>query len=278
MPDRQIGKLRVVATIFPAYDFVRQIAGDAVSLKIIIPPGGDSHEYEPTLSDLADFRDSDLIFYSGTEADEWFESIDESVFANAEAVPLHTYVSAGDGDDGLTDDHEWISLRNAVKMAEGICGELCAADSNNANIYKDNRIKFETELKALDGEFTEIAEKSDIKTVCFAGCSPFNAFFDDYGLESRAVFDGCAEGSEPNLSRIAAVCDAMHDMKIATVFYTDPGELGTARFICDKTGSAAVQFYSMQNIPKEKFTAGETYISLTKHNLKALGKALRHVA
>ena len=72
-------KISVVATIFPQYDFVRQIAGDNVELKMLLKPGEETHSYEPTPQDIIAIQNSDLFIYVGGENDAWVEDILESM-------------------------------------------------------------------------------------------------------------------------------------------------------------------------------------------------------
>ena len=72
-------KISVVATIFPQYDFVRQIAGDDVELKMLLKPGEETHSYEPTPQDIIAIQNSNLFIYVGGENDAWVEDILESM-------------------------------------------------------------------------------------------------------------------------------------------------------------------------------------------------------
>ena len=72
-------KISVVTTIFPQYDFVRQIAGDSVELKMLLKPGEETHSYEPTPQDIIAIQNSDLFIYVGGENDSWVEDILESM-------------------------------------------------------------------------------------------------------------------------------------------------------------------------------------------------------
>lgn len=72
-------KISVVATIFPQYDFVRQIAGENVELKMLLKPGEETHSYEPTPQDIIAIQNSDLFIYVGGENDAWVEDILESM-------------------------------------------------------------------------------------------------------------------------------------------------------------------------------------------------------
>ena len=73
------GKINVVATTFPPYDFVREIAGDRVNLAMLLPPGAESHSFEPTPQDIIRVQNADVFIYVGGESDAWVETILESM-------------------------------------------------------------------------------------------------------------------------------------------------------------------------------------------------------
>ena len=70
------GKLRIVTTIFPEYDWVREILGDQADradLTMLLDNGVDLHSYQPTADDIAKIADCDLFLYVGGESDEWVD-------------------------------------------------------------------------------------------------------------------------------------------------------------------------------------------------------------
>ena len=77
--DPDDGRLRVVTTIFPQYDFIRQIAGDRVALSMLISPGAEAHSFDPTPRDIISLGNADLFVYVGGHADEWVHDILASV-------------------------------------------------------------------------------------------------------------------------------------------------------------------------------------------------------
>ncbi len=81
------GKISVVTTIFPPYDFVREIAGDHVELKMLLKPGEESHSYEPTPQDMIAIQKSDVFIYTGGENDVWVEDVLSSM-PNSERLTL----------------------------------------------------------------------------------------------------------------------------------------------------------------------------------------------
>ena len=67
------GKLKVAVTLFPYYDFVRQIAGDQVDLQMVIPAGMDSHSFEPTPADIRTIQHADVLISNGGTMEHWLD-------------------------------------------------------------------------------------------------------------------------------------------------------------------------------------------------------------
>lgn len=201
----KIGKIKVVTTIFPQYDFVRQIAGDKVDLKMLLKPGEESHSYEPTPQDIIAIQNCDLFIYVGGENDEWVEEILESLdVKKLETLRLVDCVDTVEekhvdgmkeekathtGEEGF-DEHVWTSPGNAIKIVEKISEILCQLDGINAASFKTSTKTYEEKLKLLDLEFQQAVDESKGHIILFGDRFPFRYFADAYGLEYYAAFPG----------------------------------------------------------------------------------------
>ena len=127
------GKINIVATIFPQYDFARQIVGEKANLRMLIPPAGESHTYEPTPQDIISIEEADIFLYIGGESDSWVDSILDSVDTQkTKIIKLIDYVTTvneeivegmekdNDTDETEIDEHIWTSPQNAIKMVNAI--------------------------------------------------------------------------------------------------------------------------------------------------------------
>ena len=85
-PESDDGRLHVVATVFPAYDFARSAGGELADVELLLPPGAESHSYEPTPADILSVQECDLFLYLGGESDAWVDTILE--FAEARDLPV----------------------------------------------------------------------------------------------------------------------------------------------------------------------------------------------
>ena len=294
-------KISVVATIFPQYDFVRQIAGENVELKMLLKPGEETHSYEPTPQDIIAIQNSDLFIYVGGENDAWVEDILESMPDNGrktlklvdcvdtvedaeheEHEVEHEEDEADHEEHGQEethsvheiDEHVWTSPLNAVKIVEQIKEELCEIDSENAPDYEENAEAYIAQLKELDREFQDVVDHSKRKLMIFGDRFPFRYFAEAYGLDYYAAFSGCASDTEPSAATMAFLINKVQDENIKTVLKMELSNENIAKAIAEATNADVKEFYSCHNLTAEQFADGETYLSLMEKNVETLREVL----
>lgn len=283
------GKINIVTTVFPLYDFARNVAGDKANTDMLVTFGADVHSYEPTPRDIIKIINSDLFINLGSSVDEWTDKVTEA----ADGKSLNT-LSAMDSVDikdeeaveGMEeerghsehtpepDEHIWTSPKNAELIVKSICSALEKADPSNAGYYKKNAENYIYELNRLDGDIRSAVEGAKRKTVVFADRFPMRYFADEYGLEYFAAFPGCSSESEPSAATISFLIEKVKSEHIPVVFFTETSDGKVADTICEASGAEKLLFHSCHNITKQQFDGKATYISLMKQNLKALQTAL----
>lgn len=285
------GKITVVTTVFPPYDFSREIGGNLINLKMLVAPGNDSHYYEPSISDLSAVNNSDVFIYVGGQDDGWINDISDSVdFEKKQTVVLSEKVSLleekitegmqheeehHDNENHVEyDEHVWTSLKNAVILCEAIRDAFCLADPDNASVYTNNCDKYVQKLSNLDGRFSETVSNAKRKTVVFAERFPFRYLFEDYGLTCFAAFPGCSSETEPTLDTINFLVNKVKNNAIPAVFYIEFSSMVTANRISEATGAKTLLLHSCHNVSKEDFENGVTYLGLMEQNLTNLTEAL----
>ena len=109
----QADQIHVICTIFPPYDFVREIAGDLVSVEMLLPPGGESHSFEPSPRDITKIRDCDVFIYVGGHSDAWVQKVldnmdtsDMKIIALMDCVDVVTEEIVEGMEHEHGDDHE----------------------------------------------------------------------------------------------------------------------------------------------------------------------------
>lgn len=288
------GQLRVVTTLFPQYDFVRQIAGDKAHVSLLLPLGMESHSYEPSPADVIAIGDADLFVYTGDYMEGWVSGILESVGSNlavldvSHAIPLdmeghdHEHESgedpeseaekhfAGDGHHHEYDPHIWTSPMIAHQMVDNIVDALCDADPANEAYYRENGRKYQQELTALDQDIRTVIAASAKKPLFFGGTFPFHYFFEEYGLEYEAAYDNCSGETEPSVAVMTHMIREMRREKIPAIYYEELVDPKIARSIAEETGAQMLLFHSCHNVSKDDFDNGVTYLSLMRQNLEHL--------
>ena len=112
------GKLKVVTTLFPYYDFTRQIAGDAVDLSMVIPAGQDSHSFEPTPADIRLIQNADLLICNGGAMEQWVSQVVASL--DSESLKVITMMDYVD-----TVEEEIVISMDRLIMVVIIMGIVC---------------------------------------------------------------------------------------------------------------------------------------------------------
>ena len=285
------GRLQVVATIFPQYDFVRQIAGDLVSLTMLLPPGSEAHSFEPTPQDMIAVQSSDLFLYIGGESDAWVETVLSSLDGDGpEALALIGCVETleeevVDGmqtddhdhdheEDAVADEHIWTSPRNAMLMVEEIAGRLCALDPDNAQTYQANAEEYLSRLEELDGQFADAVAGGVRTTIVMGDRFPFLYLARAYGLDYYAAFPGCSSETEANAATLAYLIDKIRVEGIPVVFHQEMSSEKVADILCESTGAKKLLLHACHNISRDDFQGGATYLSLMEQNVENLKEAL----
>ncbi|MEF9894771.1 MAG: metal ABC transporter substrate-binding protein [Clostridia bacterium] len=281
--------ISVVATIFPIYDFAREITrGTDARVEMLLKPGIESHSFDPAPSDIIKVQTADLFCYIGGESDAWVEQVlsgldqthmrplklidcveglGEEVVEGMQGAP-HAHAQ-GDPDEGI-DEHIWTSPRNARLMARTMAESLCAVDPKNADAYQANLARYEKELVALDQSFVDVVEGGARREIIFGDRFPFRYFANAYGLTYYAAFPSCSGESEPSAATIAFLIKKIQEDAIPAIYHIEQGNLRTANVIAEETGAVVLELHACHNITKDALAAGETYLSLMRKNVEAL--------
>ena len=304
------GKLQIVTTLFPYYDFARAIAQDRADVTLLLSPGREAHSFEPTPLDAVTISESDVFLYNGGEGEYWVESMLDAAGEHiAVASRMMDYVDALDeeyvegmqGADGHDHDHEhgshddhdhdheedehdsdeieydehiWTSPKNAVVLCRAVCDAICRADAENAAFYRANCENYCAQLEDLDARFSALCESAPRRLLIFADRFPMLYFCREYGLDYRAAFHGCSGDTEPSLATIKFLIDKVENENIPVVYTIDFGTKKVAAVVSECTGAAVDTLYSMQTVSRADFDAGETYLTLMERNYEALRKGL----
>ncbi len=283
------GKINVVTTIFPPYDFTRQVGGDNVDITMLLKPGTESHTYDPTPQDIIKIQSCDLFIYVGGESDEWVNEILDSNDSKPKKIitlmdcvdTIQEEITQGmekhnehDGDEIEYDEHVWTSPKNAITISKKISDTLSELDPENKELYDNNTSEYSKKLSLLDSKFHNIVDNAKRKTIIFGDRFPLRYFADEYGLTYYAAFPGCSSETEPSAATVSFLINKVKEEDIPVVFTLEFSQEKIADTICEDTGAKKSIFNSCHNITQEQFDNGVTYIDLMNENAKNLEEAL----
>ena len=289
-------KIRIVTTIFPEYDWVREILGDkgdSAEITMLLDNGVDLHSYQPTADDIIKLSDCDLFVYVGGESDEWVEDALKSA-ANKDRKVIHLLEILGDSvkeeetvegmqeeeedqEEKEYDEHVWLSLKNAKTLVGAISAALQEIDPDNKDTYAANAEAYGQKLSALDAEYRKAVSAGTYRTLLFGDRFPFRYLVDDYGLSYYAAFAGCSAESEASFETVSFLARKVDEGKLPCVLTIEGKNHKIAETIVQNTAGKNQKILtmdSMQSTTSQDVAGGTTYLSLMEKNLDVLKEAL----
>lgn len=284
-------KLSVVTTIYPAYDFARQVFGDTAEVTLLLKPGMESHAYDPSAKDALTIAECDLFIYNGGESDQWVVDILEGApevktLRMMDIVELHEEeIVEGmqhEHDENCDHEHEaeeydehiWTSPENARKIVEVISHAACSISPENASQYVQSATEYISDIAYLHLSFNELLENEQ-RSFVFGDRFPLLYFFEEYDLNYYAAFPGCGSNTEPSIKTITFLSDKLKgEDVIPAVFCIELSNREIAQTLADEAGLEVFEFHACHNITADDFEAGETYVSLMQRNYDTLKEIL----
>ena len=289
-------KIRIVTTIFPEYDWVREILGDkadSAEITMLLDNGVDLHSYQPTADDLIKLSDCDLFVYVGGESDEWVEDALKSA-ANRDRKVINLLEILGDSvkeeetmegmqeeeedqEEKEYDEHVWLSLKNAKNLVGAISAALQELDPDNKDTYAANADAYGQKLSTLDAEYQKAVSAGTYKTLLFGDRFPFRYLVDDYGLSYYAAFAGCSAEIEASFETVSFLARKVDEGKLPCVLTIEGKNHKIAETIVQNTAGKNQKILtmdSMQSTTSQDVAGGTTYLSLMAKNLDVLKEAL----
>ena len=285
-------KLTIISTSFPGYDFARAILKDVddTEVKMLLKPGSETHDFEPTPQDIINIKNSDIFIYVGGDSDEWIEDVLEDIDTNkTKVIKLMDLVNVVEEElvEGMEeheeeeeeeeveyDEHVWTSPINAITITNKLKDEIIKIDNSNKEKYEENANNYVAELNKIDNEIKEVVANSKRKEIVFGDRFPLRYFVDEYNLTYYAAFPGCSEQTEASAKTIAYLIDVVKKDKIPVVFHIELSNGKIAETISKETNAKVLEFNAAHNISQKDFDAGVTYVDLMKDNIKVLKEAL----
>ena len=288
-------KLKIVATTFPQYDWIREIIGKDntnVDLQLLMKNGGDLHSYQPTAGDIANIADANLFVYVGGESDEWVDdALKEKT--NKDMKVVNMMQTLGDDideeEEGLEkesedhdheeieyDEHVWLSLKRAQKIVKAIADELGELDSTNAKKYQENAEAYIAKLAALDKSYESTVNTVKNKTWIFADRMPFHYLAKDYGITTYAAFNGCSTETNASFNTIVSLAKYADELGIKHIMTIEGSDKKLAKAVIENTADKnqdILTLNSLQSVSQSDIDKGLTYYGAMEENLKVLAQS-----
>lgn len=275
----------IVTTVFPAYDFAKQIGGDKVDVTLLLPPGVESHSYEPTPRDMVAISECDLLITVGGESEAWLERLLSGIQDEGfEVLSMMSLVELYRETDPLKrdvageeeyDEHVWTSPKNAIGIVKGITKQLSGMDVQNKSSYEYNEAIYVKQLEELHESYQTTTDKAEHKVLVFGDRFPFLYMEKEYNLECFAAFPGCSGESEPSAATMASLSRIIKEKNISYVCYLELSNPRVAEALGEVTGAKTIRLHSCHNVSKEELEQGVSYLSLMQDNLLVLKEVLK---
>ena len=275
-PQNHNEKLTIVTTIFPLYDFARQICGDKAKIKMLIKPGSEVHSYDPLPSDMASIYNSDLFLYIGGESDNWVENLldDNDVNALALIDCIGHNAQHHHGHDHA-DEHIWTSPENAVLMIEKIYEDIIKVDDKNEDYYKKNCDEYIKKINTASQKIESTVSEYKNPFILVADRFPFVYLTKHYGIDYEAAFDGCAVSTDISMKTMSRLTKTIKSKGVKTVFVTELSNQNIANALKEELGVEIVELHSAHNVSRDDFNGGISYVDIMYRNGKALERGLQ---
>lgn len=292
--------VKVVTTIFPIYDWVREVVKDDadINLDLLLDNGVDLHSYQPSAKDIVTISDCDVFIYVGGESDKWVDDTLKQA-NNKDMIVLNLMDILGDKakeeelkegmqgeaeEDGKEheespeyDEHVWLSLKNSALFVDKIAEALGKVDAQHAGDFTANAADYKSKLTELDKQYQEAVDKASVKTLLFGDRFPFRYLTDDYKLNYYAAFVGCSAETEASFETITFLSGKVDELGLKAIMQIETSDGSIAKTVRDNTKTkdqTILTLDSLQSVTTERVQNGETYLSIMTSNLDILKEAL----
>lgn len=286
-------KLKVVATIFPLYDFAREVGGDKVDVSMLLPPGVEAHTFEPKPQDIVRLNKAGVFLYTGEFMEPWAAdmlkgltnkglmavdtSIGVSLIDEEEHEEEHEEESSEihhRHDHSGKDPHIWLDPVLAQTMVDTIAQSFLQKDPANSAFYQANAESYKAKLKDLNDRYTATLATCQIRTIIYAGHFAFGYFARRYNLEHVSPYKGFSPDAEPAPKSIKEIVDTIKSVGSNTIYYEELIDPKVARVIAGETGAQLKLLHGVHNVAKNEMTS-LSYLKVMEANLPKLKEGLK---
>ncbi|EJN93560.1 metal ABC transporter solute-binding protein, Zn/Mn family [Streptococcus ratti] len=276
------GKIAVVTTFYPMYEFTKNIVGNQGQVSLLIKAGTEVHDFEPSTRDISKIQDADAFVYDSDSMETWVKSVKKTI--NTKKVPFvkatgNMVLAPGVAEEGehghkghhhAYDPHVWLSPKRAIKLVENIRDDLSKSFPRRAEVFKKNAANYIEKLQSLDKEYSEVLTNAKQKSFVTQHAA-FGYLALDYGL-TQIPITGLTAESEPSAKRLAELSKYVKEYGINYIYFEENASSAVSKTLADEAGVKTAVLSPLESLTKKQMVAGENYFSVMRRNLKALQK------
>jgi zinc transport system substrate-binding protein len=286
----------IITTMFPQYDFTRQIVGDEMTVRMLVPPGTEIHGFEASSRDIESVVNAKLFIYTSDEIDSWIAGASSIAQSDVMVLDLSEHVidvpHDHDHDDhdhethvsgNLVDDHDdhdhaddvhyWTDPLVAITMIETILDAVISIDPDNEALYTENAHAYiDSIMDAHVGFDTFIQSLVSPSELHFAGHNAMGMFASRYHLEIHALFDDFKPDADLTSAELLSFVETVKTAGVHHLFIEELAEPKAANAIQAELARQGytlelLELHGYHNVTKDEFDQGVTYLDLFERNI-----------
>lgn len=268
------GKLQIMTTFYPMYEFTKEVVGDTGDVELLIPAGTEPHDFEPSAKDIAKLTEADAFVYNSKELETWvaditgdFEGQTTIIEAAADITLVEGAEEEAGSHDHTLDPHVWLDPVLAMQEVKTITAQLSQAFPDQAPTFAKNSEAYLAKLTALDEKFQVLASATQ-KTFVTQHAA-FGYLARQYGLTQAAV-SGLTPDEEPTAARLAELKDYVSKNDIQIIYFEESASSKVAQTLADEAHVKLAVLNPLEGLSPAKIKAGESYLTVMADNLKNL--------
>ena len=278
----------IYTSFYPLQSITKEIVGNKMEVRKLIPNGQEVHHWEPTAQDMKNLSEGSVILVNGLGLESWMDKFKASIKdlnvvevskdvnllkAEEEHEENENHESEEKHHHGEYDPHIWLSLRNMKVIAKNICDKVIEIDKDNETYYRENLAKVQNRLDDLDKKYSEQLQNAKIKSI-ITSHEAFAYLLKDYGLKQIPI-ENLTSDSEPDLAKMKEVIELAKNEGIKYVFYEELSENKVEETIAKEIGGEVKMLYTIEGQTEEQAKENKDYFELMEENLKALVEATK---
>jgi len=270
-------KIRIITTLFPLYDFARNVGGGKVDVTLLLPPGVEPHGFEPTPGDILKINNADIFLYTGKYMEPWagdiLKGIDNKnllVIDTSKGIAFIKEANTHGHKHAEFDPHIWLDFSNTKKMVDSILEGVVKKDPKNKEFYTKNAEQYRVRIDELDKRFREGLSRCETNIFIHGGHFAFGYLAKRYNLRYLSAYKGFSPDAEPTPKRLGELIKKMKQHNLKHIFYEELITPRVAETIARESGATLLQLHGAHNLTKEEWDKRVSFISLMEQNLKNL--------